>query len=218
MLPSLLYALSMAQAPPMQLMQPTQEVVQGPVEQPVAPGVVPPPPLPEPAGLPRVAYQEQGQRRYHRSDRARQKIRTGGRLGFGAAGRLAGPLPVRAAFVLDALAVARIPLSPGRVAFGLFPEFGYGLLASTKHTRGHFFTGGLGLGIINGPFAFAVIPRAVVGALDRERAVGVRTGLIAEGSKDGGFSLEVSHEALWVPRGVIHQLRVMLSITVLLGR
>ena len=211
MLSSLLYALCIAQAPA----SVTQE---GPVEQAGAPAVVPPPPLPEPAGLPRVAYHEQSERRYHRSDRRLQEIRTGGRLGFGAAGRLAGPLPVRAAFVLDALAVARIPLSPGRVAFGLFPEFGYGLLASTKHTRGHFFTGGLGLGLFNGPFAVAVIPRALVGALDRERAIGVRTGLLAEGSKDGGFSLEVSHEALWVPRGVIHQFRVMLSITVLLGR
>lgn len=195
MLLSLLYALSMAE-----------------------PAVVPPPPLPEPAGMPRVAYREQGRRRDPNDGRSRQKIRTGGRLGFGVAGLLAGPLPVRAGFVLDALAVARIPLSRGAVAFGLFPEFGYSLLASTQHTRGNFFTSGLGLGMIAGPFAFAVIPRAVVGALDRERSVGVRTGLLAEGSKDGGFSLEVSHEALWVPRGVIHQLRVMLSITVLLGR
>lgn len=46
----------------------------------------------------------------------------------------------------------------------------------------------------------------------------MHTSLLAEGSKAGGFSLEISHEVLFVPRGVIHQVRVMLSITVLLGR
>ena len=185
------------------------------------PRVVPPPPLPEPAGLPRVAYTEaELVPRRHRRDRGvfRQWSRTGGRLGFGAAGRLAGPLPTRAAFSLDALAVARVPLTRGHVAFGMFPELGYSLLAGAQHTRGHFFTGGVGLGLIKVPYAVAIIPRAVAGALDRERAVGVRTSLLAEGSRDGGFSLEISHEALFVPRDVIHQVRVMLSITVLLGR
>jgi len=86
-----------------------------------APGVIPPPPLPEPAGLPRRVVYETGRRRAQRGGArsGRQEIRVGGRLGFGVAGRLAGPLPVRAAFVLDALAIARIPLSRGRVAFGL---------------------------------------------------------------------------------------------------
>ncbi len=181
--------------------------------------VVPPPPLPEPAGLPRVVHRERGHSPwYYRGDRTRQKIRFGGRLGFGVAGRLAGPLPVRAGFALDALAAGRVPLTRGEVAFGLFPELGYALLASTQHTLGHFFTAGMGLGVLAGPVGIAVIPRAVVGVLDHERAIGVRTGLLAELSKDGGFSLEVAHEALFVPRGVIHQLRVMLSLTFLLGR
>jgi len=185
-----------------------------------APGVIPPPPLPEPAGLPRRVVYETGRRRAQRGGArgGRQEIRVGGRLGFGVAGRLAGPLPVRAAFVLDALAIARIPLSRGRVAFGLLPEFGYSLLASTRHTRGNFLTAGIGLGVIAGSAAFGVIPRVVTGALDREPVIGVRTGLIAEGSKDGGFSLEVAHEALSLPKGVIHDLRVTLSLTVLLGR
>lgn len=182
-------------------------------------GVIPPPPLPEPAGLPRRVVHETGPRRRSASTRgARQPIRVGTRLGFGAAGRLAGPLPARAGFALDVLAVARMPLSRGRIAIGLLPEFGYSLLAGAHHTRGNFFTAGMGLGVISGPAAFGVIPRVVTGALDRERAIGVRTGLIAEASKDGGFSLEIAHEALWVPKGVIHDLRVVLSITLLLGR
>lgn len=183
------------------------------------PGVLPPPPLPEPAGLPRRIVYETGRRkRVHRGGGERQPIRVGGRLAFGALGRVAGPLPVRAAFALDVLAVARMPLTRGRVAFGLLPEFGYSLLAGAHKTHGNFLTAGMGLGVIAGPAAFGIIPRVVTGALDRERAIGVRTGLIAEASKDGGFSLEVAHEALWMPRGVIHALRVVLSITVLLGR
>lgn len=175
--------------------------------------------MPEPAGLPRRVVYETGPRRRSASERgARQPIRVGTRLGFGAAGRLAGPLPVRAGFALDVLAVARLPVSRGRIAFGLLPEFGYSLLAGAHHTRGNFFTAGMGMGVIAGPAAFGVIPRVVTGALDRERVIGVRTGLIAEASKDGGFSLEVAHEALWVPKGVIHDLRVVLSITLLLGR
>jgi hypothetical protein len=178
-----------------------------------------PPSLPEPAGLPRTVHREDGRSPYYYRDRIRtprQSPRVGFRLGFGAAGRLAGPLPIRAGFALDALAVGRIPMSRGKVAFGLFPEFGYSLLVGAHKTRGNFFTGGVGLGVIVGPFAAAVIPRAVLGNLMRERAVGVRTGLLVEGSKDGGFSLEVSHEALWVPKGVIHELRVLLSLTVLI--
>lgn len=194
----------------------TRELVQGPQ---APPGVVPPPPLPEPALLPRRAVYETGRRkRVHRNDHDRQPIRVGGRIAFGALGRLGGPLPVRAAFALDVLAAARIPVSRGRVAFGLLPEFGYSLLAGAHKTHGNFFTAGMGLGVIAGPAAIGVVPRVVTGALERERAIGVRTGLIAEVSKDGGFSLEAAHEALWVPRGVIHGFRLVLSVTVLLGR
>lgn len=193
------------------------ELVEGPQ---APPGVLPPPSLPEPAGLPRRVVYETGRRQRARPNRGeRQPIRVGGRLGFGALGRAAGPLPVRAAFALDVLAVARMPISRGRWALGLLPEFGYSLLAGAHHTRGNFFTAGMGLGVISGPATLGVIPRVVAGALDRERAIGVRTGLLAEASKDGGFSLELSHEALWLPKGaVIHDFRFILSLTVLLGR
>ena len=201
--------------------------VAGPAEPPPPPpppaqgvaAIPPPPPLPEPAGLPRTVIHERGRRSWYRGEAGgRQRIRVGGRLGFGVAGRLAGPLPVRAGFALDVLAAARVPVSRGRLAFGLFPEFGYSLLAGARRTDGHFFTGGFGLGVIAGSAGAAVIPRVVVGGLDRERAVGVRTGLLIEKSKDGGFSLEVAHQALQVPRGVIHELRVTLSLTFLMGR
>lgn len=193
------------------------ELVQGPQS---PPGVLPPPPLPEPATLPRRIVYEAGPRKRHRTRSGElQPIRAGGRLGFGVAGRLAGPLPVKAAFVLDALAVVRMPVTRGRWALGLLPEFGYSLLASTHHTRGNFLTAGMGLGVISGPATFGVIPRVVAGALDRQRAVGVRTSLIAEGSKDGGFSLEFSHQAMWLPNSAaIHDFRITLSLTVLLGR
>ena len=179
---------------------------------------IPPPPLPEPAGLPRTVIRERGRAPHYYRDHERQPARFGGRLGFGVAGRLAGPLPVRAGFALDVLAVGRVSVSRGELAFGLFPELGYSLFAGAQHTRGHYFTGGLGLGVLAGPLGVAVIPRLVAGSLDRERALGVRTGLLAEMSKDGGFSLEVAHQALFMPRGVVHELRVTLSLTLLLGR
>lgn len=177
----------------------------------------PPPPLPEPAALPRRVIQERGKLYYYRGRPGfRQRVRVGGRLGLGVAGRLAGPLPVRAAFALDLLAAARVPVSRGDVAFGLLPEVGYSLTAGAQHTVGNFVTAGMGLGVLSGPFAFGVVPRLVAGRFDRERALGVRTGLLVEGSKQGGFSLELAHQALFTPRGVIHELRATISITIVL--
>lgn len=177
----------------------------------------PPPPLPDPAGAPRRVVRERGNLYYYRPRPGfRQRVRVGGRLGFGVAGRLAGPLPVRAAFALDVLAVARVPLSRGDVALGLLPELGYSLTAGAQHTLGNFLSAGLGLGVLSGPFTVGVVPRLLTGRFDRERAVGVRTGLLLEGSKEGGFSLEVAHQALFTPRGVIHELRATLSITIVL--
>lgn len=177
----------------------------------------PPPPLPDPAGSSRKVVRERGNLYYYRPRPGfQQRIRVGGRLGFGVAGRLAGPLPVRAAFALDVIGVARVPVSRGDVAFGLLPELGYSLTAGAQHTLGNFVTAGMGLGVLSGPLAVGVIPRLVAGRFDRERALGVRTGLLVEGSKEGGFSLELAHQALFTPRGVIHELRATISITIVL--
>ncbi len=132
----------------------------------------PPPPLPDPAGSPRKVVRERGNLYYYRPRPGfQQRIRVGGRLGFGGAGRVAGPLPVRAAFALDVIGVARVPVSRGDVAFGLLPELGYSLTAGAQHTLGNFVTAGMGLGVLSGPLAVGVIPRLVAGPLVPDRPV-----------------------------------------------
>ena len=60
--------------------------------------------------------------------------------------------------------------------------------------------------------AAAVIPRFVAGALLGQRALGVRTGLLIEAVRTGGFGLEISHQATVLPDAVAHALIVTLFV------
>lgn len=163
----------------------------------------PPPPLLEPTALPREDRPASGRSpRYFRS--ARERPRWGGRLGLGVAGNVAGPVPARNAFVLDLAAVGRVSFSRRRPQLLLLPELGYAHMAGRQHTRGHLVTVGLGLGYGLRGASVAVVPRFVAGSLLDQRALGVRTGLLAEIVKTGGFGVELGHQALFLPGAVAH--------------
>lgn len=134
----------------------------------------------------------------------RGRPRYGGRLGVGLDGRVAGMVPVRAAFALDAVAVMRLPASRRHELFTLFPELGYSLAAGAERTRGHLFTAGLGLGGTADGIGAAFMPRFVAGSYLGQRALGFRTGALVEVIKTGGFGLELAYQALFMPGGVAH--------------
>lgn len=157
----------------------------------------PPPPLPLPTPIVREVRPERGRTPGYFLHQ-RKHARIGGRLGFGVAGFLGPPVPVRAGFALDAVVAGRVSASRRQPMFTLFPEVGYSLAAAARHTRSHLFTAGFGLGGTNEGVGVAIIPRFVAGALLGERALGVRTGLLVEVVKDGGVGLEISHQALQV--------------------
>jgi hypothetical protein len=167
------------------------------------PAHLPPPPLPEPTPLQREDHREYGRPPgYFPGHRGRPRF--GGRLGVGLDGRVAGMVPVRAAFALDAVAVMRVPASRRNELFTLFPELGYSLVAGAQHTRGHLFTAGLGLGGTADGIGAAFMPRFVAGSYLGQRALGFRTGALVEVVKTGGFGLELAYQALFMPGGVAH--------------
>jgi hypothetical protein len=155
----------------------------------------PPPPLPEPVAIPREPRLEHGRTPgYYVNER--EHPRFGARLGLGVAAFLTAPVPVRAGFALDAVAVGRVPASRRRPLFCLFPELGYSLAVGPKQTREHLATLGFGLGGAGDGFGVAIIPRFVAGSLLGQPALGVRSGLLVELVKTGGFGLELSHQAV----------------------
>jgi hypothetical protein len=154
-----------------------------------------PPPLPEPEPIAREDRREQGRSPgyfLHRIERPR----FGARLGLGVAGFLGPPVPVRAGFALDVAAVGRVPASRRFPGFSLFPELGYTLVAGREQTRAHLATAGLGLGFTGDGVGVALLPRLIGGALLGQPALGIRSGLLVELVKTGGFGLELSHQAL----------------------
>lgn len=171
----------------------------------VALALPPPPPLPEPAPVQRVDRRERRRTPGYFLHR-RERTRYGGRLGLGLDGRLAGMVPVRAAFALDVNAVMRVPASRRHELFTLFPEIGYSLSAGAQHTRGHLFTAGLGLGGSGDGFGAAVMPRFVAGSYLGQRALGFRAGVLVEIVKEGGWGVELAYQALYLPGAVAHML------------
>ncbi len=170
----------------------------------VAPVALPPrPPLPEPTPLQREDHRAIGRTPgYFLGTRGRPRY--GGRLGVGLDGRVAGMVPVRAAFAFDAVAAMRVPASRRHELFTLFPEVGYSLAAGAQHTRGHLFTAGLGLGGTNDGVGAAIMPRFVAGSYLGQRALGLRAGVLAELVKTGGLGLELAYQALFLPGAVAH--------------
>ena len=156
-----------------------------------------PPPLPEPEPIAREDRTEQGRTPSYYTN-GLERPRVGGRLGLGVAGFLGPPVPIRAAFALDALAVGRVPFSRRVPALTAFPELGYALTAGRERTRSHLATVGLGLGGTFDGVGLAIIPRFCAGALLGQPAMGVRSGLLVELVRTGGFGLELSHQALMV--------------------
>lgn len=184
-----------------------------PVPQPgAAPPPRPPPPsLPVPTPIAREVRPEHGRTPGYFTHN-RRHARVGGRLGLGVSGLLGASVPVRAAFALDAVVAGRVPASRRRPLFALFPEVGYSLAAGARHTRGHVFTAGLGLGGTRRGVGAAIIPRFVAGTWIGERALGVRTGLLVEKVQKGGVGLELSHQALQVAGEWSHALVASLFI------
>jgi hypothetical protein len=163
----------------------------------------PRPPLPEPAPLQREDHSERGDTPgYFLGERGRPRF--GGRIGVGLDGRVAGLVPVRAAFALDAVAVMRVPASRRHPMFTVFPELGYSLTAGAERTRGHLFTAGLGLGGSSKGIGAAFMPRFVAGSYLGQRALGFRTGALVELVNPNGFGLELAYQALFMPGGVAH--------------
>lgn len=170
----------------------------------LAPATIPPPPsLPEPTPLQREDHREHGPAPGYFTGR-RGRPRVGGRLGLGFDGRVAGVVPVRAAFALDAVAAMRVPASRRNALFTLFPELGYSLSAGAQDTRGHLFTAGLGLGGTVKGLGAAIMPRFVAGSYLGQRALGLRAGALFEVVKTGGLGLELAYQALFMPDGVAH--------------
>lgn len=163
----------------------------------------PPPPLPEPTPLQREDHRARGPTPGYFLGH-RERLRFGGRLGVGLDGRVAGVVPVRAAFALDAVAVMRVPASRRNELFTLFPELGYSLTAGAQHTFGHLVTAGLGLGGTADGVGGAFMPRFVAGSYLGQRALGLRAGALVEVVKTGGFGLELAYQALFMPDGVAH--------------
>lgn len=167
----------------------------------------PPPPLPEPAPLSREDRRERGtspdyftkQRTYHR----RERPRLGGRIAIGLDGNASG-FPVRAAYALDFVFLARIPASRRNQLFTLFPEIGYSPTTGAQQTRGHLFTAGLGLGGTDSGFGVALIPRFVAGSLLGQRALGMRTGILVEYVKNNGGGVELAYQVVALPDSVVH--------------
>jgi hypothetical protein len=164
----------------------------------------PPPPLPEPTPLQREDHREYGRAPGYYGVGERGDPRFGGRLGVGLDGRVAGMVPVRAAFALDAVAAMRVPVSRRYKLLTLFPELGYSLTVGAQQTRGHLFTAGLGLGGTEKGIGGAFMPRFVAGSYLGQRALGFRAGALVEVVKTGGFGLELAYQALFVPGGVAH--------------
>lgn len=164
----------------------------------MAPIPLPPAPaLPEPTPITRELRPERGRTPGYFLH-TRQDPRIGGRLGLGVVGFLGPPVPVRAGFALDVVLAGRVPASRRQPRFTLFPELGYNLAAGAKHTRGHLFTAGLGLGGTDRGIGVALIPRLVTGSLLGQRALGVRSGLLVEVIKVGGVGFTLDHQALLV--------------------
>lgn len=157
----------------------------------------PAPALPEPTPIARERRPERGPTPGYFLNR-RQHARLGGRVGLGVAGFLGPPVPVRAAFALDLVVAGRVPASRRRPIFTLFPELGYSLAAGAKHTRGHLFTAGLGLGGTRHGVGVAIVPRLLAGSLLGRPALGLRSGLLVEVIKEGGLGFELGHQALQV--------------------
>lgn len=167
----------------------------------VQPGAAPPPrpappSLPVPTPIAREVRPERGRTPGYFTHNLRH-ARLGGRLGLGVAGFPGASVP-RAAFALDAVVAGRVPASRRRPLFTLFAEVGYSLAAGARHSRGHLFTAGLGLGGTRHGVGVAIVPRFVAGGWLGERALGVRTGLLVEKVEKGGVGLELSHQALQV--------------------
>jgi hypothetical protein len=159
------------------------------------PTLAPPPTLPEPLAIPRESRVSQRRApEFYRG--GYEQARIGGRLGLGVAGFLGPPVPVRAGFVLDALVVGRVPASRRYPAFTVFPELGYSLAAGPRQTRSHLATLGLGLGGTNDGLGVALMPRFVAGSLLGQPVLGVRSGLLVELVRTGGFGLELAYQGL----------------------
>ncbi|MBZ5713362.1 hypothetical protein [Nannocystis pusilla] len=176
-----------------------------------------PPPLPEPPPLQREDHRERGRSPgYYFNHRERPRL--GARLGVGVDGRLAGPMPARAAFALDVLAIGRIPASRRHPRFTLFPELGFSLGAGARDTRGYLFNAGLGLGGTDKGVGIAVVPRFVAGSYSGQRALGVRAGLLVEKINPNGGGLELAYQALFLPGAVVHTIHVTLYLGFLLPK
>ncbi len=164
----------------------------------MAPVPLPPAPaLPEPTPITREVRPERGRTPGYFLH-TRQDPRIGGRLGMGVVGFLGPLVPARAGFALDVVLAGRVPASRRQPMFTLFPELGYSLAAGAKHSRGHLFTAGLGLGGTDRGIGVALIPRLVTGSLLAQRALGVRSGLLVEVVKVGGVGFTLDHQALLV--------------------
>lgn len=165
--------------------------------------------LPEPRPVPRVTLTEEPRRPYYGLPKPR--FVPGFRIGVGLGARLAGQRSDRAHFALDALLYARAGLHRGRNQAALVPALGYSLGAG-KVTREHLFLAGLGLGLLGKDDAsLAVVPAVVVGAAERQRALGVRTSLVLDTGRLG-VVLEVAHQYLHLPTGHRHELRLMFGL------
>lgn len=154
-----------------------------------------PPPLPEPEPLAREDRREQGRSPGYFLHRL-EPPRFGARLGLGVAGFLGPPVPIRAGFALDLAAVGRVPTSRRFPRLTWFPELGYALVAGREQTRAHLASAGLGLGVTADGVGLAILPRLIGGSLLGQPALGIRSGLLIELVKTGGFGLELSHQAL----------------------
>ncbi len=171
-----------------------------------------PPELPSPQSLPRYTRTESGDGRSYFL-RQRESPRLGVRAGYGFAGHVAGPTPVRAAFALDVIAGARLSVSRRRPELILVPELGYSLTAGAHATRSHLFTVGFGLGLTTQKYrTLAFVPRFVVGTMLHQQALGGRGGILLEVGEGATFGLELAYQALVLPTATMHTLLITLHV------
>ena len=164
--------------------------------------------LPEPAPVPRVILFERRGLRHYGAPRPFRSFAV--RLGLGPGFRLAGPGTDRTHVAFDLLPTARLGLHRGHTQTALFPTLGYGLAAG-ETTRAHLFVAGLGLGLLSDDAAIAVVPALLVGAAERTHVLGLRTALLCDVLRHGVFG-ELAYQALALPTGLRHELRLTLGI------
>lgn len=164
--------------------------------------------MPEPQPVPKTTLKEVPRRPYY--GQPRPIVRPGLRIGVGLGARLAGPPADRAHFALDVLGHGRFGLHRGPLQAILVPTLGYSLGAG-KVTREHLLVAGLGLGLLDRTGGFSLVPALLVGSVEGTRALGVRTSLLADFTRQS-VVLELAHQALFLPAGIRHELRLLAAI------